>query len=112
MSWNLLLILPPVTFLILLAFVIFELRCFSKLSFKSQGENKGKLKSYACGEDCYNAAVKPDYSQFFSYAYFFTIMHVVALVVSTIPASSVATTIFAIAYLLVAASAVFILFRR
>ncbi len=41
--------------------------------------------SYACGQKNIQNYVNPDYSQFFPYAFLFTIMHVLVLVVATAP---------------------------
>jgi hypothetical protein len=46
----------------------------------------GARKAYSCGEDLEENRFRPEYGQFFSYAFFFSIMHVVALVVATMPA--------------------------
>lgn len=56
--------------------------------------------------------VRPDYSQFFPFAFFFTIMHVVALMVATIPGGAIKLYAIAVLYLIVAVSALFILFRK
>ena len=48
-------------------------------------ESERKLEAYACGQRQIAHNVSPDYSQFFPYAFFFTIMHVLTLVVATTP---------------------------
>jgi uncharacterized ion transporter superfamily protein YfcC len=52
---------------------------------------------------------QPDYSQFFKFAFFFTIMHVVALVVATDPAG---LTVTSGVYLGVTVLSLFMLLRR
>ena len=51
-------------------------------------DSERKLESYACGQRQVAHNVSPDYSQFFPYAFFFTIMHVLTLVVATTPPSA------------------------
>jgi NADH:ubiquinone oxidoreductase subunit 3 (subunit A) len=81
---NKILLLPPLVFLILLVVGYLVSLSFSKLAFKGHA-SAGKLEQYACGEDIPAQNLKPDYSQFFPFAIFFTIMHVVALIVTTMP---------------------------
>lgn len=78
------LLLPPIAFLILLVVSYLLSLGFSKLAFKGH-DSAGKFEQYACGEDIPALYLKPDYSQFFPFAIFFTIMHVVALILTTIP---------------------------
>ena len=109
---NIYLILPPIAFLII--FIVAWLEYLSLKAF-SAGESwphsAGKLKSYACGEDYKNHGAKPDYSQFFPFAFFFTIMHVVALMLATAPSGLASSTLLAVIYLCVSAVGLFILFR-
>ncbi|MCX5699235.1 MAG: hypothetical protein NTX01_06020 [Candidatus Omnitrophica bacterium] len=91
---------PPVAFIItLLAVVILAKVCGTFASGKRQDQTEAK-KAYACGEDFKGHLIQPDYSQFFPFAFFFTILHVVALVIATVPAETV--EIFAIAVVYVA----------
>ena len=53
-----------------------------------------------------------DYGQFFPFAFFFTILHVVTLVVATSPARTLQGLAIAIIYVLGAILGLFILFRR
>jgi len=50
----------------------------------------GKLSTYACGEDIPGVKVQFGYRLFYVFALFFTIMHVAALVIATIPGGKVA----------------------
>ena len=43
------------------------------------------LDAYACGHRGYENYVNPDYTQFFRYAFVFSVMHVLALSVATAP---------------------------
>lgn len=72
----------------------------------------GRTKAYACGEDVPDHRVQPDYAQFFPFAFFFTIMHVFALIVATVPGGDPAAAGVAVAYTAAAAVALFVLFRE
>jgi NADH:ubiquinone oxidoreductase subunit 3 (subunit A) len=99
---------PPIAFLILIflsAAFTFAVRIFA-----AKGKDSvGKTKSYACGESSYTNKTQPDYTQFFAFAFFFTIMHVVALIIATVPKGISGLPIL---YLVTALMALFILFRR
>lgn len=75
---------PPIVFL--LFFIIF-LVCSGIMSKYSHNSMRGerKLDPYACGQRDIQNYVNPDYNQFFPYAFFFTIMHVLVLVIATAP---------------------------
>lgn len=105
---NTILLSPPAAFLILLALSM-GFTALSRLIAARGTESAGKLKSYACGEDVPESQGQPEYAQFFRFAFFFTIMHVVVLVVATNPAG---ISPMAFAYLGVAALSLFMLFRR
>lgn len=110
-----LLLLPPITFLVMLALVSLHSLGFGVLSHKVNKDKvvpHGKFKAYACGEEVPDQKVQPSYAQFFPFAFFFTIMHVVALVVATVPRGSPAASGLAVAFLVSAAVGVYVLFRR
>jgi hypothetical protein len=73
---------PPLAFLIVLASMLLLLRLLKGLSFKCKPNDEACTKSYACGEDVPTSMIQPDYSAFFPFAFLFTILHVVALVVA------------------------------
>jgi NADH-quinone oxidoreductase subunit A len=78
-------LLSPLTaFCFFLLLGLFILWFFSRFSTVGK-ESPGKYESYACGQRDVQHNVSPDYNQFFPYAFFFTIMHVLALVISTAP---------------------------
>jgi NADH:ubiquinone oxidoreductase subunit 3 (subunit A) len=79
------LLMPPVVFIIYLALSM-GLSAVSKRLASKGVESAGKEKAYACGEDMEENQGQPEYSQFYKFAFFFTIMHVVVLVVATDPA--------------------------
>jgi hypothetical protein len=99
---------PPVAFAILLVFVILTMY-FSKFMAAKGTVSSGKEEAYASGEDVKVHKVQPDYSQFFPFAFFFTIMHVVALIVATVPKE---ISLMAYLYIFIAFLALLILFRK
>ena len=104
------LLFPPIAFFIILLVVLLQSYFMSKFSAKGSHAD-GKHKAYACGEDVLDHRVQPDYSQFFSFAFFFTIMHVVVMVIATAPVDLFADAMAAF-YILAASVALLILFRR
>jgi NADH:ubiquinone oxidoreductase subunit 3 (subunit A) len=119
---ELTLLIPPVLFLVVLAFVWLEYRGLDGLTFKphrrklnqQSGESStdGKYKSYACGEDLPSHSIQPDYRQFFHFAFFFTIIHVIALVVATVPSESIGASGLAIVFVISSGIGLYVLFRR
>jgi NADH-quinone oxidoreductase subunit A len=106
------LLLPPIAFCLLLAVTALLAVILRPLAPRG-ADSVGKTKAYACGEDVVTNRVQPDYSQFFPYAFFFSVAHVVALILATVPAGGLKKFIgIAILYLLAALSGLFILFRE
>lgn len=99
---------PLVAFFIMLAFVML-MSYVSKFMAPKGTPSAGKNESYASGEDVKLHRVQPDYRQFFPFAFFFTIMHVVVLIVATVPST---VSILAFVYIFVAILALLILFRK
>ncbi|MDD4954204.1 MAG: hypothetical protein PHG40_04785 [Candidatus Omnitrophica bacterium] len=108
-----LLLSPPVVFTaILFALIIFSWFA-SRYAFRAKGASaSGAKKAYACGEDFKDHLIQPDYSQFFPFAFFFTILHVVALVVATVPTESIGTLAMALVYIVGAITGLIILLRN
>jgi NADH-quinone oxidoreductase subunit A len=79
---------PPVGFLVFLglSFAIYGLGGVLAPKLKNVG---GKLKTYACGEDLPGVKIQWGYRLFFFIALFFTIMHVAALIMATVPAGKI-----------------------
>ncbi|MFH1477618.1 MAG: hypothetical protein ABIH24_09050 [Verrucomicrobiota bacterium] len=103
----------PFTFLLILFTTLILLRGLALFSSTSRGAVPGgKLKPYACGEDMRENRGQPDYSQFFPFAVFFTIMHVLALVVTTVPVHDWPAVEIAMGYWICSSIGLFILFRR
>lgn len=99
---------PPIAFLILLA-VIFAVSAVAK-RFAAKGKDvPGKSQAYACGEVMPHNRTQPEYRQYFKFAFFFTIMHVVVMIVATDPEGISAMSA---AYLGITILSLFMLFRR
>ena len=110
MSW---LLWSPVVFLAALAAAWLVYRLMGTLRLRSaKTPGGGRTKAYACGEDVADSRVQPDYAQFFPFAFFFTIMHVFALIVATVPGGELSAAGVAAGYAIAAAIGLFILFRE
>jgi len=107
-----LLLVPPVALTLLILAVWLLSAASSPLAFRRKGPRGALDKPYAGGEDVEKHRFQPDYSQFFPFAFFFTILHVVTLIVTTSPAHAMGSVAFALVYVLGALLALFILFRR
>jgi len=95
--------LPPVAASIILLAVLLLSRMMKGMSYRGE-LGAGARSAYSCGEEMPRNSYRPEYGQFFSYAFFFTIMHVAALVLATVPAG--ATGPYMVAALYVAAALV------
>jgi NADH-quinone oxidoreductase subunit A len=100
---------PPVAFVAITLALLVLYFLADRLSFK---KDVRETTSYACGEDFEGHLIQPDYSQFFPYAYFFTILHVVAMVVATVPVKTPQTFALAFVYVVFAAIGLVILLRK
>lgn len=108
LDWNNILLSPLVAFTLLL--IVFILFTFVSKQLAPKGTDSfGKGESYAGGENVKSHKAQPDYRQFFPFAFFFTIMHVVVLIVATVP-KDVAPISFV--YIFAAILALLILFRK
>ena len=96
---------PPIAFLIFLVIGYLVYRLSKALGPKPTVEG-GKLSAYACGEDIPDKKVQHSY-HLFHFAFFFTILHVAALVIATVPGGSIALV--GIIYLVIALIAVVVL---
>ncbi|MDD4894089.1 MAG: hypothetical protein PHW54_02095 [Candidatus Omnitrophica bacterium] len=106
-----LLLQPPVAFILLFIIIFIISRILSRVSFKANKHSAGSGKSYACGEDSYNNMAQPDYSEFFPFAFFFTLAHVATLIMTTVPMETFKTFAIAIIYVLAAVLGLYILLR-
>jgi len=78
------LISPPAAFLIFLVFFSVFYVLAGRISAAGKA-SQGKVTAYACGEDIPGFKFRFGFKMFFLVALFFTIMHVAALVVATVP---------------------------
>jgi NADH:ubiquinone oxidoreductase subunit 3 (subunit A) len=99
---------PPITFIVFLAIIFGCSLIAGKMAAKGN-DSPSKTKSYACGETEYASMGQPDYSQFFKFAFFFTIMHVMVLILATVPSGM---SVMAALYFIIAVVALLILFRK
>ncbi len=74
---------PPISFILSLI-VIVVLAALLKTFEPKTSTNPEKSKTYACGEDFPAKKIMPSYEEFYPYAIFFTILHVVALMLMTL----------------------------
>ena len=103
---------PPVVFIILLLSSIIFGWLLTLVSFKRKDAKGDSGTSYACGENSPANLAQPDYSQFFPFAFFFTILHVFTLTIATIPVLNPGSFAIAIVYALAAIISLVILFAR
>lgn len=109
---NGILLSPPVAFVIVLIAMMLFARLLSTISAKPKTHGEGEGKSYACGEDVPTNMMQPDYSQFFPFAFFFTLLHVFTLTIATVPALTGGSFVIAVIYILAAVTGLVVLFRR
>ena len=103
---------PPIAFLIVLLAAICMAMAISRLAVKPKTSPNGQSKAYACGEDIPSHLMQPDYSQFFPFAFYFTILHVSALMVATVPVETLSSFSIAVVYVIGAIIGLFVLYRR
>lgn len=112
MQIDAILLSPPAAFLIALAFTAAVSAALSRLSYRRKDRPADIGTSYACGEDVPTHLIQPDYAQFFPFAFFFTILHVIALMAATVPVETPGSFTIAVIYILGAVTGLFILFKR
>lgn len=102
------LLLPPIAFIIFLI-LYWGLSALLK-TFSAKGkQSAGKEEAYACGQITEANRIQPSYREFFPFAFFFTIIHVVVLMIATMPSGAWWQAVLFIAVVLLALR---ILFRR
>ncbi len=104
------LISAPVIFLLFALLAALISRVLARKADTTPG-GAHELDPYACGQDeeTVRHFVSPNYYRLFGYAFFFTVMHVLVLVVATAPAGH---TLLPVAYIFAGVLAMLILFRR
>ena len=109
---NIILFWPPVVFIITFIVVVILAKLCGRCAASARQDQRDAKKAYACGEDFKGHFIQPDYSQFFPFAFFFTILHVVALVIATVPAETVEIFAIAVVYVAAAIIGLLILLRK
>jgi hypothetical protein len=103
-----LLFAPPIVFSLFVAIFYLASKGFARYSRRGiRGEYNSE--AYACGQRNVQNYINPDYSEFFPFAFFFTIMHVLVLVVATAPYDAM---LLPIVFILSAILSMVIIFRR
>jgi NADH-quinone oxidoreductase subunit A len=106
---------PPVAFAIILAAMALFSVALKAMAIVPKSLAGGFTKPYACGEES-NPMIQPDYRQFFPFAFFFTVLHVVALMVTTLPSQTLlagpAALAIAFVYILGAMIGLVVLYRK
>lgn len=98
---------PPIALALLILVGLGGSHAAASLSAHGK-DSKRKLEAYACGQRNVVHEVSPDYSQFFPYAFFFTIMHVLTLIIATAPVDALTLPLL---YVGVGVLALLIIFR-
>jgi len=99
---------PPVAFVIFLLLSGGLSALFKRVA--ARGKDSGsKADAYACGESMPENQGQPEYSQFFHFAFFFTMMHVTVLMIATDAGN---LSFMALLYLLLTVLSLFMLFRK
>jgi hypothetical protein len=102
---------PPIAFLVVMVLMLGLLWALGRLSFRPAPEQVASSKPFACGEEG-QPIVQPDYSRVFPFAFYFTVLHVVALMATTVPAHQTGTLGIALIYVAGAVIGLFVLYRR
>ena len=110
MSVQQIVIPTPVLFLTFLLLLML-LSVYLKRKADKTPSGKHAFDPYACGQskDAVSQYVNPNFRRMFYLAFFFTIMHVLVMIVATAPAGH---TLMPVAYIAVGALAMLILFRK
>ena len=103
---------PPVAIIVVFIAVIAFSWLMSRLAYRRKDKPAGLGESYACGEEVSSSLMQPEYGQFFPFAFFFTILHVVTLMITTLPVETIQSFTIAIIYIAGAVVGLMILFRR
>jgi NADH:ubiquinone oxidoreductase subunit 3 (subunit A) len=101
------LLAPPVVFVIVISVIAILARLARSLAPVGK-PSPGKGEPYACGQNVPTGKIQPGYSDFFHFAFLFTIVDVAALLIGTAAANAVWL---AIAVLAIIVLALIILFR-
>lgn len=103
---------PPIVLLLMICFLLVLSRLLAVFAIKVDDRTAGGGEPYACGESDYNAMAQPDYSQFFPFAFFFTIAHMATMVVASTPLETKSTLVIVLTYIFAVVVGLFILLGR
>ena len=101
---------PPIVFFIFLGIAFLFYWVGNKVAVHGE-ETPGKHEPYACGEDLEPSRMKLSYHAFFKLALMFGLLHVSALVLSTLPMETVSHRI-ALIYIVAVGISVYVLTDR
>lgn len=99
------LLYPPIAFIILSVVGYLVYRLGRILGPKASFE-EGKISTYACGEDIPGKKIQHAF-QLFHIAFFFTVLHIAALMIATVPSGGIA--LLGVIYLIIVLIAITIL---
>ncbi|HTP25137.1 MAG TPA: hypothetical protein VMK12_05675 [Anaeromyxobacteraceae bacterium] len=106
-------VLPPIAFLVVLGSVWAQSKGMDWFAPKTTTrDDSGKYAAWACGEDVKDHKSQPEYGEFFHFAFFFTVLHVLALIVATVPRGTIGGAGLAVGMLATASVSLLVLFRR
>lgn len=105
-------LLTPLAGFVLFGAVAYGLYRLGDVVAPKLKDEGGKLAPYACGEDVPAQKFQLSYKLFFYAALFFTMMHVAALVIATIPGGSLALALAGLFYLLMILLSIYALILR
>jgi NADH-quinone oxidoreductase subunit A len=103
---------PLIAFAILLAASVILYAAMKVFGGTKRPKGSRGMGPYSCGEQLPTHMIQPDYGQFYPFAFFFTVLHVVALTATTVPAVSLSTIIIAGIYVVGAVAGLTILYRK
>lgn len=103
---------PAVVFMLIFCVAWAVNRLLRPLAYVNKNPSKASREPYACGEPGFREIARPDYSTFFVYAFFFTLAHVAALVMTTVPRETLFVFVLACVYLATVVLSLYILLRK
>jgi NADH:ubiquinone oxidoreductase subunit 3 (subunit A) len=105
-------LLSPLAAFVVILFTLWLLTSLlSRLAFRSAKKEEANAESYACGEKNYDHTVAPDYSTFFSFAFFFTLAHVATLIMTFFPVETLGNLALPALYIIGVMLGLYILLR-
>ena len=103
------LLLSPLAIFVIILVVVGLLAQWAKSLAIRSNPTPGKGDPYACGQKVSTGKIQPGYFDFFHFAFLFTILEVVALLIGTVTENAIWLTVI---ILFIIVLAIFILFRK